>query len=514
MKEGLLSLRRVAHVIQHAQVVRRRTDARTLIIGALGAVVAMAAVAFVVPAGAVDQTGNVVAHADPASNLPDLYANSLAAVNAGRALEGLAPISDSRFTSFTSTQEMFVIINLERTARGLPAFQAMTSSLDTLAQIGADDQDDPPLPTVPGATAAAGTLWAGTNDPLFADFAWMYEDGCTVVAHQAAFNTGCSAVPPDPWEHRTDILEDFAALGAGCNLVMGVALNEASIGVLTEGYCGPGAPTDEVFTWGQAIEILQQATSPVASAPPSTQGACVAPTGTRGYRFVGSDGGVFDFGNFPFCGSTGNIQLAQPVVGMASTSDKGGYWLAASDGGVFAFDAPVVGIAGAPFGNGYWLVASDGGVFAFGAARYYGSMGGTGLDKPIVGIAVAPFGLGYWLVASDGGVFAFGGARYYGSMGGSVLSGPIVGMAASPFGTGYWLVASDGGVFAFGYARFYGSMGNDALSQPIVGMAAAPLGLGYWLVAADGGVFGFGDGTFYGSTGGIRLNRPIVGIAS
>jgi hypothetical protein len=385
---------------------------------------------------------------------------------------------------------MFVIINLERTARGLPAFQAMTSSLDTLAQIGADDLDDPPLPTVPGATAAAGTLWAGTNDPLFADFAWMYEDGCTAVAHQAAFNTGCSAVPPDPWEHRNDILEDFGALGAGCNLVMGVAQDDASIGVLTEGYCGPGAPTDEVFTWGQALAVLEEPASTVApGAPPQQppqQTACDAPTHTLGYRFVGSDGGVFDFGNFPFCGSTGNISLAQPVVGMASTLDKGGYWLAASDGGVFAF----------------------------GDAGFYGSMGGTPLDAPVVGIVGAPFGNGYWLVASDGGVFAFGAARFYGSMGGSFLSRPIVGMAASPFGSGYWLVASDGGVFAFGDSRFYGSMGNTALSQPIVGMAAAPLGLGYWLVASDGGVFGFGDGTFYGSTGGIALNRPIVGIAS
>ena len=38
-------------------------------------------------------------------------------------------------------------------------------------------------------------------------------------------------------------------------------------------------------------------------------------------------------------------------------------------------------------GQGYWLVASDGGIFSFGDAGFYGSMGGTTLDKPVVGMA-------------------------------------------------------------------------------------------------------------------------------
>jgi hypothetical protein len=36
--------------------------------------------------------------------------------------------------------------------------------------------------------------------------------------------------------------------------------------------------------------------------------------------------------------------------------------------------------------GGYWLVASDGGVFSFNAP-FAGSMGGTVLNKPIVGIS-------------------------------------------------------------------------------------------------------------------------------
>ena len=67
---------------------------------------------------------------------------------------------------------------------------------------------------------------------------------------------------------------------------------------------------------------------------------------------------------------------------------------------------PVVGIAATPDGGGYWLVASDGGVFSFGDAHFFGSMGGRHLNQPIVGITPTPDGGGYWLVASDGGIFS------------------------------------------------------------------------------------------------------------
>ena len=45
------------------------------------------------------------------------------------------------------------------------------------------------------------------------------------------------------------------------------------------------------------------------------------------------------------------------------------------------------GFAPTPDGKGYWVSASDGGVFAFGDAQFYGSMGGQVLNTPIVGMA-------------------------------------------------------------------------------------------------------------------------------
>jgi hypothetical protein len=87
-------------------------------------------------------------------------------------------------------------------------------------------------------------------------------------------------------------------------------------------------------------------------------------------------------------------------------------------------------MAAAPDGMGYWLVASDGGVFGFGDAEYDGSMGGIRLNAPLVGMADTPDGRGYWLAAADGGVFSFGNAPFEGSMGGTSTNAAVVGIAA------------------------------------------------------------------------------------
>ena len=74
-----------------------------------------------------------------------------------------------------------------------------------------------------------------------------------------------------------------------------------------------------------------------------------------------------------FRGSTGNLRLVSPIVGMAPT----------------------------PSGRGYWLVASDGGVFTFGDARFFGSLGGQRLTSPVIGLAPTKTGRGYRLALAD-----------------------------------------------------------------------------------------------------------------
>jgi hypothetical protein len=215
--------------------------------------------------------------------------------------------------------------------------------------------------------------------------------------------------------------------------------------------------------------------------------------------------------------SGGRLMTADPTGGYWTTT-----WLGAvtSHGGAPAFGSParsgiklakpIVGMAATPDGQGYWLVATDGGVFSYGDAKFYGSTGAIHLNQPIVNMESTPDGLGYWLVASDGGVFTFGDAKFYGSAGAIHLNKPIVGMSATTTGLGYWLVASDGGVFTYGDAKFYGSTGAIHLNEPIAGIAPTPDGTGYWLVAEDGGIFTFGDAAFSGTLGATGTVAGIV----
>ena len=246
------------------------------------------------------------------------------------------------------------------------------------------------------------------------------------------------------------------------------------------------------------------------------------------YWLAGSDGGVFAFGRAAFAGGTAGTPLQRSIAGIANTASGDGYWLAARDGGVFAFgDAPylgglsglalnnaVVDIAPTPSRLGYWLVAADGGVFAFGDAPWLGGIAGAALNTPVTAMAVTPSGQGYWLVARDGGVFAFGDAAWLGGLSGLSLVRPVADMAATRSGRGYWLVGSDGGVFAFGDARFHGSALGVATNRAVVGIAPTPTGDGYWVAAGDGGIFAFGDAGFYGSAADGHMAGSVVGIAA
>jgi hypothetical protein len=105
-------------------------------------------------------------------------------------------------------------------------------------------------------------------------------------------------------------------------------------------------------------------------------------------------------------------------------------------------------MAPTPDGNGYWLVASDGGIFSYGDANFFGSTGSIHLNQPIVGMAPTPDGNGYWLVAFDGGVFNYGDAGYYGSTAGDGLY--AYGLIVNPATAGYGVVTTDGNETGFG----------------------------------------------------------------
>ena len=397
-----------------------------------------------------------------------------------------------------------------------------TSYLLNQANLGGIGGQVATVSVCPGHNVDGGTAVAGTvvYIPCLSGLEAVQTSPSLSVSWQAASGT------PGPPITAGGLVWSIDQGGTlwGINPANGATVQQVSIGSVANHFPTPSvgdglllAPaTDQVYAFSGSAGVPGPP-SPPPPAPPNSS-----------YWLVASDGGVFDFGNAGFYGSTGSIRLNKPVVGMAPTPSKNGYWLVASDGGIFNYgdaaffgseggkplNAPIQGMAVTPGGGGYWLVASDGGVFSFGDAKFHGSMGGKPLNKPIVGMVATSDGLGYWLVASDGGIFSFGDASFHGSMGGKPLNKPIVGMAATSDGLGYWLVASDGGIFNFGDALFYGSAGGTPLNKPAVGVAATPDDRGYWIGASDGGIFNYGDANFYGSEGGIVLNKPVVGLAS
>jgi hypothetical protein len=242
----------------------------------------------------------------------------------------------------------------------------------------------------------------------------------------------------------------------------------------------PGVIVKDAYSWGtyydaytiddsgQLSPIVPETPSPTTPLVAAWQNgtSCYGSEISRNAWVVSPTGSIYTENGYSgppayHYGDAANLPLNKPIVGMSPTST----------------------------GQGYWLVASDGGIFTYGDARFLGSTGAMRLNKPITGMSVTPSGNGYWLVASDGGIFTFGDARFLGSTGNIRLNRPITGMTATVSGNGYWMVADDGGIFTFGDAPFRGSTGSQKLSAPIAGMI--PRGAGYILIGQDGQLYPF-----------------------
>jgi hypothetical protein len=288
------------------------------------------------------------------------------------------------------------------------------------------------------------------------------------------------------------------------------------------------------------IDMIDESGNVIATAGPTTSNGLTSSfidnyvPSARGYWLVGSDGGIFSFGQAQFYGSTGSLHLQRPVVGIVPTADHGGYWLDASDGGVFSYgdtqfygsipglglhpagsglanslNAPIVGMVPSNDDNGYFMVASDGGVFAFGDAHFAGSCPGIG---GCAGAAVAVMpdasGRGYWLVTSTGNIYTFGDAAYFGAPG----QGTVTSAVATPDGLGYWILLADGQVFSYGDAVGAGSPPAGAFGglNAATAIFSTSDGAGYWVSSALGSVYNFGDAPNDGGMAGTHLNGAII----
>ncbi len=107
----------------------------------------------------------------------------------------------SNWTSLTAEQQMFVVTNLERTARGLAPMSAMATSLDQSSEQAAGAGSDP-SPAAGFPFKEWGGNWSGAmGNPLEAMYMWMYDDG------EGSANIDCTATNTSGcWGHRDNVL--------------------------------------------------------------------------------------------------------------------------------------------------------------------------------------------------------------------------------------------------------------------------------------------------------------------
>jgi hypothetical protein len=164
----------------------------------------------------------------PQFTSPACLAAQVQAIDNARMTEGnVRPLAlPSDWGSLTPQEQIFVIINLERVARGLTPFYGLSAQLDQVAQYAADIPgqplgawEDPVLPNNFSFGAGTEISYHGGSGgsigaelpigPLLADYGWMYEDGwggasdiqnvdCTVPTA-----IGC-------WGHRDAILGHYS----------------------------------------------------------------------------------------------------------------------------------------------------------------------------------------------------------------------------------------------------------------------------------------------------------------
>ena len=140
-------------------------------------------------------------------------------IDVGRIAEGLGPMYlPTNWAGLTLPEQNLAIVNLERTARGLPSEYGLVNCMNADAQTGSNTGNDP-VDTCPapygGKNVGLGN-WANIGTPLQADFYLVYDDGLNSPNVQCtpADQSGC-------WGHREDILNVLCNNVVPCTYVMG-----------------------------------------------------------------------------------------------------------------------------------------------------------------------------------------------------------------------------------------------------------------------------------------------------
>ena len=201
------------------------------------------------------------------TNAPACTNYVLAAINNARTVEGLGPMTlPSNWYSLTTGQQLFVVTNLERTARGLPPYLGINAALSAEAQHAAATNNDPGIAAGfaignnAQGTPGMGAAWSGGFSVLAADYIWMYDDGWA-GSRSATSNIACtSPSAAGCWGHRDELL----GYDPGYNYGVGLdATNvEVGVGFTTMGSTSSfvvlvelpkAAPPAMTFTWNNNV---------------------------------------------------------------------------------------------------------------------------------------------------------------------------------------------------------------------------------------------------------------------
>jgi hypothetical protein len=194
----------------------------------------------------------------------------LQAINNARAAEGVRPmVLPTNWYSLTTGEQLFVVADLERTARGLPAYVGINSALTADAQHAAATNNDPsvaagfPMGNDAQGSVGFGGAWSGGFTVLAADYVWMYDDAWAGSA-AATSNIACtSAHAAGCWAHRDELLGSDPGYNPGvglgcstCEMGTGFAMVNGHASYVDLIELPKGALPPMTFTWADVLPYL------------------------------------------------------------------------------------------------------------------------------------------------------------------------------------------------------------------------------------------------------------------
>lgn len=214
---------------------------------------------------------------------PGCTAFVLSAIDTARRAEHVGPmVLPTNWSRLNVTEQLFVLANLERTARGLPPYLGINKQLDRAAETAAKHDTDPglaagfPVGVDLEGYYGMGSTWSSGFSALVADYFWMYDDGWG-GSRSHTFNLACSSpASPACWAHRDELLGYDPRFNPGvglwcddCEMGVGFAITDgfASYTDLIELPAGAKPPA-MIFSWARnVVPFLAHRTSQSAVKP-------------------------------------------------------------------------------------------------------------------------------------------------------------------------------------------------------------------------------------------------------